>query len=116
MTMTKKILCPVDGSDHSDVGLVRAAELARLTGAHLTICAVNLAVGGARGPTINHSDVAKALQRAALTRTGGIAVAPPQLPAQMRIGKQTVPAMKQQPMIISGRVAKPTTVVVAGDD
>ncbi len=72
--------------------------------------------GGGRGPTINHSDVAKALQRAALTRTGGIAVAPPQLPAQMRIGKQTVPAMKQQPMIISGRVAKPTTVVVAGDD
>lgn len=51
--MTKKILCPVDGSDHSDVGLVRAAELAKLTEAHLTICAVNLAVGGARGPTIN---------------------------------------------------------------
>lgn len=52
--MTKKILCPVDGSDHADVGLVQAAELAKLTGAHLTICAVNLAIGGARGPTINH--------------------------------------------------------------
>lgn len=51
--MTKKILCPVDGTDHADVGLMRAAELAKLTGAHLTICAVNLAVGGARGPTIN---------------------------------------------------------------
>lgn len=52
--MTKKILCPVDGSDHADVGLLQAAELARLTGAQLTICAVNLAIGGARGPTINH--------------------------------------------------------------
>jgi nucleotide-binding universal stress UspA family protein len=52
--MTKRILCPVDGSDHAAVGLMRAAELAKLTGAHLTICAVNLAIGGARGPTINH--------------------------------------------------------------
>ena len=30
-----------------------AAELAKLTGAHLTICAVNLAIGGAKGPLIN---------------------------------------------------------------
>ena len=52
--MTKKILCPTDGSDHANVGLARAAELAKLTGAHLTICAINLAIGGARGPTINH--------------------------------------------------------------
>jgi nucleotide-binding universal stress UspA family protein len=51
--MTKKILCPVDGSEHADVGLRHAVELAKLTGAHLTICAVNLALGGARGPTIN---------------------------------------------------------------
>jgi nucleotide-binding universal stress UspA family protein len=51
--MTKTILCPVDGSDHAAVGLAKAAELARLTGAHLTVCAVNLATGGARGPTIN---------------------------------------------------------------
>jgi nucleotide-binding universal stress UspA family protein len=51
--MTKKILCPVDGSEHAAVGLAKAAELAKLTGAHLTICAVNLALGGARGPTIN---------------------------------------------------------------
>lgn len=48
-----KILCPVDGSDHSTTGLAHAAELARLRGVHLTICAVNLAIGGARGPTIN---------------------------------------------------------------
>ena len=51
--MTKKILCPVDGTDHAEVGLRHAVELAKLTGAHLTICAVNLALGGARGPTIN---------------------------------------------------------------
>jgi nucleotide-binding universal stress UspA family protein len=51
--MTKKILCPIDGSDHAELGLGKAVELARLTGAHLTICAVNLALGGARGPTIN---------------------------------------------------------------
>jgi nucleotide-binding universal stress UspA family protein len=48
-----KILCPVDGSDHAATGLAYAAELAKLKGAHLTICAVNLALGGARGPTIN---------------------------------------------------------------
>lgn len=51
--MTKKILCPFDGSTHSEVGLRHAAELAGKTGAHLTICAVNLALGGARGPLIN---------------------------------------------------------------
>lgn len=61
--MPKKILCPVDGSDHAATGLAHAVELAKLTGAHLTICAVNLAVGGARGPTINQwtDDEAEAL-------------------------------------------------------
>jgi nucleotide-binding universal stress UspA family protein len=51
--MASRILCPVDGSEHAAVGLARAAELARLTGAHLTICAVNLATGSAMGPTTN---------------------------------------------------------------
>jgi nucleotide-binding universal stress UspA family protein len=51
--MTKKILCPTDGSDHAMAGVRTAAELAKLTGAHLTICAVNLALGGMRGPLIN---------------------------------------------------------------
>jgi nucleotide-binding universal stress UspA family protein len=61
--MTKKILCPVDGTEHAEVGLRHAVELAKLTGAHLTICAVNLALGGARGPTINQwpDDEAEAL-------------------------------------------------------
>jgi nucleotide-binding universal stress UspA family protein len=58
-----KILCPVDGTEHAATGLAHAAELARLKGAHLTICAVNLAIGGARGPTINQwkDDEAQAL-------------------------------------------------------
>jgi nucleotide-binding universal stress UspA family protein len=50
--MTKKILCPTDGSDHAMLGVLKAAEWAKLTGAHLTICAINLALG-ARGPLIN---------------------------------------------------------------
>jgi nucleotide-binding universal stress UspA family protein len=58
-----KVLCPVDGSDHAAKGLIQAAELAKLKGAPLTICAVNLAIGGARGPTINmwKDDEAEAL-------------------------------------------------------
>jgi nucleotide-binding universal stress UspA family protein len=43
----------VDGSDHAATGLAHAADLAKLKGAHLTICVINLAIGGARGPTIN---------------------------------------------------------------
>lgn len=51
--MSTKILCPTDGTDHAEVGLHKATELAKLTGAHLTVCVVNVAQGGARGPTIN---------------------------------------------------------------
>jgi nucleotide-binding universal stress UspA family protein len=52
--MAKKILCPTDGTDHGTIGVILAAEVAKATGFHLTICAVNIAHGGARGPTINH--------------------------------------------------------------
>ena len=52
--MSKKILCPTDGSDHATIGVVRAAGIARQSGAELTLCVVNIAHGGARGPTINH--------------------------------------------------------------
>lgn len=54
IVMSKKILCPTDGSDHAKVGIDHAAELAKQSGARLTICVVNIAHGGARGPTINH--------------------------------------------------------------
>lgn len=52
--MVSKILCPTDGSDHAAVGLRVAAAVAKATSGHLTICVVNVAHGGARGPTINH--------------------------------------------------------------
>lgn len=52
--MTKKILCATDGTEHSSIAVIQAAELAALTKAPLTICAVNVAHGGGRGPTINH--------------------------------------------------------------
>ena len=52
--MTSKILCPTDGSDHATIGVHLAVEVAKATGGHLTLCVVNIAHGGARGPTINH--------------------------------------------------------------
>jgi len=54
IAMTSKILCPTDGSDHATVGVHLAVEVAKATGGHLTLCVVNIAHGGARGPTINH--------------------------------------------------------------
>ncbi|MBK6467071.1 MAG: universal stress protein [Rhodobacter sp.] len=65
--MTSKILCPIDGSDHATVGLHLATEVAQAIGGHLTICVVNIAHGGVRGPTINHwtkEDVAKLMEDA----------------------------------------------------
>lgn len=75
--MTAKILCPIDGTDHSATGLAQAIELAKLKKAHLTICIVNLAEGGARGgPTIPHwneADAGNLLTRAeAAARDAGV--------------------------------------------
>lgn len=52
--MFRKILCPVDGTDHSTLALERAVELAGKYGAALTICAINVAHGTGRSPRINH--------------------------------------------------------------
>jgi len=52
--MTRKILCPTDGTDHSELALIQAAEMAAKYDAALTICVVNVAHGGVRGPTISH--------------------------------------------------------------
>ena len=75
--MTSKILCPTDGSDHATVGVILAAEVAKATGGHLTRCAVNIAHGGVRGPTISHwkaEDVQKLLADGeALARKEGAA-------------------------------------------
>ncbi|MFM8747089.1 MAG: universal stress protein [Aestuariivirga sp.] len=50
--MTKKILCATDGTEHSAHAVELAATLAARLGARLSICAVNVAHGGARGPLI----------------------------------------------------------------
>jgi nucleotide-binding universal stress UspA family protein len=75
-TMTAKILCPTDGSDHATIGVILSAEVAKATGGHLTICAINIAHGGVRGPTISHwkkEDVDKVLADAeALAKKEGV--------------------------------------------
>ena len=75
--MSKKILCPTDGSEHAKVGFDRAVELAMQSGARLTVCVVNIAQGGARGPTINHwkeGEVAELLSAAeAAGKAAGLA-------------------------------------------
>ncbi|MFO1123099.1 MAG: universal stress protein [Hyphomicrobiales bacterium] len=48
----KKILCATDGTDHSAHAIELAAGLAAKFGASLSICAVNVARGAARGPLI----------------------------------------------------------------
>ena len=48
--MTKKVLCAVDDTEHSNIAVAVAGELAKATGAELTLLAVNTPVGGpARG-------------------------------------------------------------------
>ena len=73
--MTKKILCPTDGTDHGTVGVIHAAEVAKAAGFHLTIFTVNIALGGLRGPTTRQwtaEEVAKVLADAEATaRRGG---------------------------------------------
>jgi nucleotide-binding universal stress UspA family protein len=68
--MTSKILCATDGSDHSVHAIQLAAEMSAKLGAELTVCVVNVAHGGARGPLIyNWEDdrVKEILDRAAAT-------------------------------------------------
>ena len=47
--MTKKVLCAVDDSEHSKIAVAVAGELAKATGAELTILAVNALTGIPRG-------------------------------------------------------------------
>jgi len=77
--MIQKILCPTDGTDHSDIAVVHAAQLAAKFGASLTICVVNIAHGGPRGPVIPHwsdQEMSEKLDRAtALAQENGVAEA-----------------------------------------
>lgn len=64
----KKILCATDGTDHSAHAVEIAAEMAKKLGASLSICVVNVAHGGSRGPliyTLEDDQVKKILDGAA---------------------------------------------------
>ena len=50
--MTLKILCATDGTAHSAHAIEFAAQLAARFGAALSVCAVNVAHGGSRGPLL----------------------------------------------------------------
>lgn len=50
--MTSKILCATDGQKHTEHAIETAATLARKLGVPMTICTVNVARGGGRGPLI----------------------------------------------------------------
>lgn len=75
--MIQKILCPTDGTEHSDIAVAHAAQLAAKFGVPLTICVVNIAHGGARGPVIHHwtdQEMTEKLDRAStLARDNGMA-------------------------------------------
>lgn len=66
--MTKKILCATDGTAHSQHAVELGAQMSAKFGVPLTVCTVNVASGGARGPLIyamEDSDVKKVLDTAA---------------------------------------------------
>ena len=60
--MTKKVLCPIDGTDHSQHAVEVAADIATKFGAEMMLCLVNVAHGGGRGPLIHHWTDAEAQQ------------------------------------------------------
>ncbi|MFN4141453.1 universal stress protein [Aestuariivirga sp.] len=74
--MTRKILCATDGTEHSAHAVELAAEMAAKLGAQLSICAVNVARGGTRGPLIytwEDDQVKKVLDAAAaVARKAGV--------------------------------------------
>ena len=71
--MTRKILCPVDGTDHALHAVEAAVEMAQKFDGELSLCVVNVAHGGGRGPMIHHWSDADA--QAILDKATGVAVA-----------------------------------------
>ena len=71
--MTRKILCPVDGTDHALHAVEAAVEMAQKFDGELSLCVVNVAHGGGRGPMIHHWTDADA--QAILTRASEVAEA-----------------------------------------
>jgi len=50
--MYKKILCATDGSDHAQIAVDQAVDLAKREGAKLSFVMVNVLAGGPRGPVM----------------------------------------------------------------
>ena len=71
--MTRKILCPVDGTDHALHAVEAAVEMAQKFDGELSLCVVNVAHGGGRGPLIHHWSDADA--QAILDKASAVAVA-----------------------------------------
>jgi nucleotide-binding universal stress UspA family protein len=72
IAMTGKVLCPVDGTEHSMHAVEAAVEIAQKFGAELALCIVNVAHGGGRGPMIHHwtdADAQAVLDKAAAVAT-----------------------------------------------
>jgi len=68
--MVHKILCAVDGTEHSDKAVELAAELATKLGSKLTIASVNVLMGGIRSGAMyaqEDGDIQTALDAAAKT-------------------------------------------------
>ncbi len=75
--MTTKILCATDGTVHTQHAVEFAGAMAGKLGVPLTVCTVNVARGGARGPLIysmNDDDIKTVLDKAAtVARKAGAA-------------------------------------------
>jgi nucleotide-binding universal stress UspA family protein len=106
-----KILCPVDGSAQAAKGLAHAAELAKLKGAHLTICAVNLATGGARGPTTNIWSDAEADALLAKAEAEAKAMGATDVGTAVLIAREAAPAI----VIYAGETGASQIVMGTGD-
>jgi nucleotide-binding universal stress UspA family protein len=59
ITMTKRILCAIDGTEHAKPAIDLAADMAKGLGATLTLCSVNVLTGGIKGPAIYLHDEAE---------------------------------------------------------
>ena len=75
--MTKKVLCAVDDTEHSKSSVALATELAKATGAELTLLVVNVPVGGAGGGIVAYVWEEPDLKRmldggAAIAQKGGV--------------------------------------------
>ncbi len=81
--MTKKFLCPVDGSEHALHAVEAAVEMAQKYGGELSLCVVNVAHGSGRGPMIHHWTDADA--QAILDKASAIAAARGMTPAATAI-------------------------------